>query len=583
MKAQQSSFRSLVDDAAEGKLRLPEFQRDWKWRRSQVVRLYDSIRKDYPIGAFLTLEASDKLNFSPRPFTGVETIPEDLEAYVLDGQQRITAGLALYKGMGGTHYFLNLETIWTEVQNRNLDLTDRGATARLADDLDEDSGIIVPRRRSNNPREHLTSSHLLWTPDLADKDLLEDAKERYVARFPERERFFARIIGNYFRIDAGPTVPVTVLDAGMPVEAITRVFATLNTSGSALTPVEIVVAILYASDIHLRKDLEEFRDLSPYYRNIDRSGELLLQTIALLSKENPKRSSLPRTITPINYRRYRNDALDALDRAGDFLSKRFGAGVDQSAGLIPYPAMIPPLGLALASIDNEFSGPSPEREQWYRYLERWFVGTCLAQRYRESQPAMMERDHIAFEKWITTKGKEHPSWLDNVLVGPLDNIKPSSAIGNLITMLINRNSPKDPLNKELVGGSGVSNISSQRHHIFPKAFCEDHLSGWSASNATWELSMNTMSLTGESNRRWTKMDPASQVRDVSQKWEGEEEASFAPFFIDKDALEILSRQDKSLDDFRAFIAHRSTTLQTHISQEWGFSLDDVSIEDEEDE
>ena len=47
MKAEQAEFRSLVDDAYSGKIRLPEFQRKWVWKRLDVLRLFDSVRKNY--------------------------------------------------------------------------------------------------------------------------------------------------------------------------------------------------------------------------------------------------------------------------------------------------------------------------------------------------------------------------------------------------------------------------------------------------------------------------------------------------------------------------------------------------------
>ena len=374
MKAQQEGFKDLVDDALSGKLRLPEFQRDWKWTRSQVLRLFDSIRKNYPIGGFLTLEASDGLNLSPRLFEGIGNGHVDIESYVLDGQQRITAGLALYHGTGGSHYFLDLRGLWNLADDKRVDYDDRDSVQRFADDLDEENKYIKARRRSANP-DLLLESNLLWTAYLADEFQFSSAKEKYLAYYPDRVKFMERLVWPFFRIGSEPIVPVTVLDADMPVEAITRIFETLNTSGQRLTPVEIVVAILFAHEIHLRQDLLEFREMTNYYHNIEPTGELFLQTVALLDAKEPKKSGLPKTITPINYTKFKNDAIAFLDRAGEFLSESFGIGLDVNNSLVPYPAMLPPLGIALAEIDRRHTQPSPEKAQWYQQMERWFVGS----------------------------------------------------------------------------------------------------------------------------------------------------------------------------------------------------------------
>ena len=368
MKAQQQGFGSLVEDAHSGKLRLPEFQRGWKWSRVKVLRLFDSVRKDYPIGGFLTLEASNKLNLSPRFFEGVEeSDKEDIESYVLDGQQRITAGLALYKGTGGSHYFLDLQTLWKLAVDASLDYDDGDCLKRFANDLDEEDKYIKGRPRSASPERFLDDG-LLWTPYLTDDIEFSKAKESYLKYNPDRAKFMERLVGPYFKIDDKPTVPVTVLDSGMPVEAITRVFGTLNTSGQQLTPVEIVVAVLFAKGIRLRQELEHFRELKDHYRHIETTGELFLQVIALLDGKDSKRTTLPKTINVDNYTRFKDDAVECLEGAGKFLSVSFGAGLDEDDKLIPYPAMLAPLGIALAEVERKYTKPGPEKARWEENL-----------------------------------------------------------------------------------------------------------------------------------------------------------------------------------------------------------------------
>ena len=56
------SFKDVVDEARKGRLRLPAFQRRWVWNQQKVVKLYDSIRREYPIGSFLFLQSSERIN-----------------------------------------------------------------------------------------------------------------------------------------------------------------------------------------------------------------------------------------------------------------------------------------------------------------------------------------------------------------------------------------------------------------------------------------------------------------------------------------------------------------------------------------
>ena len=579
MNALQQSFGDLVKDAHSGKLRLPEFQRPWRWSRARVLRLFDSIRKDYPIGGFLTLEASDKINLSPRLFEGIDTAESNLKSYVLDGQQRITAGLALCKGTGGTHYFLDLQKLWDKAQSEGIDFDDRDALRAFADDLDEEDEYIRARRRASNP-DNLIDGGLLWTPNLTDDFMFSDAKVRYLRLNPDKDKFMERLVWPYFRIGSDPTVSVTELDSDMPVEAITRVFETLNTSGQRLTPVEIVVAVLFAQGIHLRQDLDEFHDLTSYYKNMDSTGEMFLQVVALLDEKNSRRSKLPKTITSVNYTKFRNDAADCLERAGEFLSERFGIGLDVNDALVPYPAMLPPLGIALAEIERRYTRPGPEKAHWQESLERWFVGSVLEQRYTESQPSTQMSDTEGLLDWIRNGEEYAPRWLNDVRIRSFDNVNPTGAIGKLVTCMMSREKPMDPLNREPVGGRGKDISSAQSHHIFPRAFCEQHLPEWRASDNS-NLALNVMPLTKETNRDWSKMDPMNQVTAVRNAWPSDWLRFYHPFFLNERCLEILQKPGKTRADFYDFISERGRLVQQYIADKWGFASDTEPIDDPE--
>ena len=43
----------LVELAWSGQIRVPHFQRDFRWTRQDVIRLFDSIVKRYPVGSLL--------------------------------------------------------------------------------------------------------------------------------------------------------------------------------------------------------------------------------------------------------------------------------------------------------------------------------------------------------------------------------------------------------------------------------------------------------------------------------------------------------------------------------------------------
>jgi hypothetical protein len=81
----------LVAQAWNGKVHVPHFQRDFRWTTTDVLRLFDSIVKGYPIGNLLLWVRRTPA----RTFTlGKLRIaaPQSAEAFwVVDGQQRITS------------------------------------------------------------------------------------------------------------------------------------------------------------------------------------------------------------------------------------------------------------------------------------------------------------------------------------------------------------------------------------------------------------------------------------------------------------------------------------------------------------
>src|SRR5688500_5038705 len=91
MSASVKSFRELVDHAHAGKLKLPAFQRNWRWRTDKVKRLFDSLRQRYPIGSLLFL-GGEGTDLSPRTFQSSAASASKVAAenLVLDGQQRLT-------------------------------------------------------------------------------------------------------------------------------------------------------------------------------------------------------------------------------------------------------------------------------------------------------------------------------------------------------------------------------------------------------------------------------------------------------------------------------------------------------------
>ena len=83
-------LHSLLDEAADAKAQLPEFQRGWVWPLENIRSLLASISLEYPVGTVMMLRTGGEVRFKQRPIEGVTTTG-NAERLILDGQQRLTS------------------------------------------------------------------------------------------------------------------------------------------------------------------------------------------------------------------------------------------------------------------------------------------------------------------------------------------------------------------------------------------------------------------------------------------------------------------------------------------------------------
>jgi uncharacterized protein with ParB-like and HNH nuclease domain len=90
-----------IDDLARriltGDILLPKFQRDFVWDKPQIVMLWDSIARGYPIGSILLWQSRQELR-SENQIADLEIKlpkPDYPVNYLLDGQQRLSCRASL--------------------------------------------------------------------------------------------------------------------------------------------------------------------------------------------------------------------------------------------------------------------------------------------------------------------------------------------------------------------------------------------------------------------------------------------------------------------------------------------------------
>lgn len=584
MSASVDGYLSIVKKAHDGRLKLPAFQRDWKWKPSQVTLLLDSLRQGFPIGSLLFIQANPKIDLAPRAFRGAADYAEQTttEELVLDGQQRITAGLELFYGEGINHYFIDLKRVEALSIERCVDLEDDESIKNFLRDLDAEDGYCKRRPRSADPAAKLVQSHLLWTGLLLDDSELERAITLYTKAYPEKTDFMRLLIGRNFRPSPANNIPITTIDGDTSIEAISRIFSTLNSTGKMLTPFELVVSVLFPKGVNLSSDVEFYQELEPYYAKIDATGDILLQTIALFDSKDTRKASLPKTITKSNYDAYSSECVEHLAESAKFISQRVGLGLDDSSELLVYPVIFTPLAFVWKHL-SELDLSTGERATAEQKLAKWFVGAVLGRRYQQSTHDKQARDKADIPKWLNDDAAL-PEWLSETYVTRLRSADPDGAVGKLLRAIMNSRGILDPLSVKPVG-VGSSKMPSAKHHIFPTRWVQ-HLKDWNGKDDNANLALNIMYIEPSTNGSWMNSDPRDQVNQVIEK-RGSIDAAreiYRAHGITESAFNILLKPEKTRQDFYDFIAEREAFFAGYLQSNFGFARPaDTTLDDDMDD
>jgi hypothetical protein len=245
-ETQEPNLSKLLETVADGKLQLPDFQREWKWEDPRIASLLASVSLGYPVGVAMTLQMGrDSVQFAPKPISGVANVravrPEEL---LLDGQQRLTS---LYQALKSGR---PVET--TDPRGKRLRRWYYIDIAKALDpDADREEAIVsIPEDRivrqdfgriiktdlstvENECRAEMFPLSIIFN-DLARVKWMTAYLNLEPARIAERlERWTAfqtDVLNKFAEYD----VPIIRLGKDTPKEAVCFVFEKVNTGGVAL-------------------------------------------------------------------------------------------------------------------------------------------------------------------------------------------------------------------------------------------------------------------------------------------------------------------------------------------------------------
>jgi hypothetical protein len=102
--------RTLITQIAAGEIMLPEIQRGYVWKASQVARLVESLYRGYPAGSLLFWKTGQLAETREAAIGAPQALPSVMPLYLLDGQQRLTSLYRVLTDHPEAQVVFNIET-----------------------------------------------------------------------------------------------------------------------------------------------------------------------------------------------------------------------------------------------------------------------------------------------------------------------------------------------------------------------------------------------------------------------------------------------------------------------------------------
>ena len=431
-------FSSLMEDISSGRLKIPQFQRDFVWEIKKSASLLDSIVKGYPVGAFIFWKTKERLRYVKN--IGDLSLPEtekgDFVNFILDGQQRITSIFAALKG----------ETI------KRSDGQVEDFSAIFVDlEADEDEKIVTTEIEGKDQHQLIKLRTLLY----GGLTSLSSYDTKYHQKLEEYKK----------RIESYNYSVIQVND--VPIDVATEIFTRVNVGGKPLSPFEIMVAKTYDHDRNF--DLsEKFEELIARLEEVHyetMSNSTVLQIISLIiAKECKKKVIL--NLDKEKFIEIWDNVCEAIEQTVEYFRNYYRIPV---SNLLPYNALIVPFAYFFY---NHKDRPLGDKQ---KYLEDFFWRVALSGRYSSSVESRLAQDIKKVDKILKDELPEYewPISSSSTFINNNGRFGAGRSYVKAILCIYAFHQPKSFADNSVVNISNdwLKQANSKNyHHFFPRAY-----------------------------------------------------------------------------------------------------------------
>lgn len=480
---------------------IPEIQRPFVWKSSQVRDLIDSLYKGYPTG-YIILWKNPNVKLKDGTISSGKKV-------IIDGQQRITA---LMTAIAAQKIFNS------EFKETRVKIAFNPFAALEFQNGDSEAEIFAVQTPA-----HLKSKH--WIPDIAEIFSTKFSSWTFIPQYIKQNQEMSgdnlqKVLNQLKGIEA-TQIGVIELSEKLDIDVVTDIFIRINSKGTPLSQGDFVMSKMAADEVHggntLRKLIDYFSHLSvvptyyEYIKNNDSnfSATPYLQKLAWLADDketvyDPSCDDVIRVAFMHKLKRARLANLVQLLTGRDFETREFKEEIVEdtfkkmyegvqnvisqhnftqfmiaikSAGFISEKMVNSNMAMDFAYtihlLLQESDVPVAERK---RIVQKWYVLSVLTGRYSSSPESAFARDI----RQITEQGV--PTMLKSIEDATLSENFWNVAVPQDLTMTSTNNPTYLVFLAAQVYFNDISllstnitvreliNLGGDVHHVFPKQY-----------------------------------------------------------------------------------------------------------------
>ena len=518
-------IKDIISEMSRGGMRIPEIQRSYVWKRSQIAKLLDSIYHGFPSGSILlwdTTEAIQMRDMATR--LGRDVHSDFIPKIVLDGQQRLTA-------MG-------------RVFDRTTPVHDR----MLFNVIDEAFEPYSPRNGADPRWIDVTQ---LLTDEVTELDILDRLEDSKV--IDRNDRSVRNEIHNRLKKLASIReyqYPVEIVRED-DLETVTEIFIRVNSGGTRLREAELALARLAwklpGSIIGPFQQMEQACE----ERGFDLDSRFLMRSLISVATRQSRFRDL---------KAFWERPVDEIEKAWKRTEKGLRLALDFIEGNVGIPGSeLLPSHLSVILPCVVFSDRQDLKGEEERALRRWFLLANAFSRYVGATETTLNQDlsvlgaHCENITGLLDQLLRDLRGEPKVTVQDLERAGTNSPFFPLGYLAVIRRDARDWFKGIKIRRDSFSEDQNiEYHHIFPKAL----LNAQGVDRFTRDEIGNIAFLGQKANRRILKRPPEDYLAEIADNDPSRLEAQFVP----------MDRGLWKLDRFEEFLAARRQLLASAMTE-----------------